>query len=88
MDIKTEFESSSDCSEYIKQEDFNEKLEESSRYSDDDESGCLSIYSKKISKKRKKYQKIDNEIRMKIVEEVQKNGKLLKNVIHFILSYF
>ena len=39
--------------------------------------------SRKISKKRNKYQKIDDEIRLKLVEAVEKNGEMLKTVINF-----
>lgn len=82
MDIKTEYESI-DLDDSIKKEEFFEKIEEGWC---DGETG-LSHQSKKISKRRKKYQKIDNEIRLKIIEEVQKNGKLLKNVKHFLKSF-
>ena len=86
MELKTEF-SSTDYEECIKKEEFFEKLEE---YDDDcswyDGESSLDLNSKKIAKKRKKYQKIDNETRLKIVEEVQKNGKLLKNVHLFSCS--
>lgn len=42
------------------------------------ETDCVSGYSKKIVKKRKKYSKIDDEIRMKLLEDVEKNGDTLK----------
>lgn len=84
MDTKTEFDSSH-YEGYLKKEEIYEKLEEGSQSYDEDSS--LSDQSKKISKKRKKYQKIDNETRLKIVEEVQKNGKLLKNVSIFLTSF-
>lgn len=82
MDLKSEF-LSTDSSDCIKQEEFFHKLEESDSLCSDDDDTCISASSKKITK-RKKYQKIDNDIRLKIIEEVQKNGKLLKNV--FFLS--
>lgn len=78
MDIKAEF-ASTDSSDCVKQEEFFHKLEQDDSLSSDDDDTSLSASSKKISK-RKKYQKIDNDIRLKIIEEVQKNGKLLKNV--------
>lgn len=77
MDFKAEYDST-DVDESLKQEYFNEKVECESPWFDDDTG--LSMSSKKIQK-RKKYQKIDNDTRLKIVEEVQKNGKLLKIVI-------
>jgi hypothetical protein len=53
--------------------------EESDRMSDtSSQSDCISGYSKKIIKKRKKYSKIDDEIRMKLLEDVEKNGDTLK----------
>lgn len=76
MDFKAEYDST-DVDESLKQE-YYEKVECDSPWFDDDTG--LSMSSKKIQK-RKKYQKIDNETRLKIVEEVQKNGKLLKIVI-------
>ncbi len=85
MDIKAEF-ASTDSSDCIKQEEFFHKLEQDDSLCSDDDDTCLSASSKKISK-RKKYQKIDNDIRLKIIEEVQKNGKLLKNVKISLLSF-
>lgn len=84
MDIKTEYESI-ELDDAVKKEEFFEKLEDDGHWCDG-ETG-LSNQSKKISKRRKKYQKIDNEIRLKIIEEVQKNGKLLKNVKIFLQSF-
>lgn len=79
MEIKKEYESTNlDVS--VKKEEVYEKLEWF-----DDETG-LSSSSKKILKRRKKYQKIDNGTRMKIIEDVQKNGMLLKAVNHFTQS--
>jgi len=53
--------------------------EESDRMSDtSSQSDSISGYSKKIVKKRKKYSKIDDEIRMKLLEDVEKNGDTLK----------
>lgn len=75
MDFKAEYDST-DVEDCLKQEYLYEKVECESPWFDDDDTG-LSMSSKKIQK-RKKYQKIDNETRLKIVEEVQKNGKLLK----------
>jgi len=47
--------------------------EESDRMSDtSSQSDSISGYSKKIVKKRKKYSKIDDEIRMKLLEDVEK----------------
>jgi hypothetical protein len=42
------------------------------------QSDCMSGYSKKIVKKRKKYSKIDDSIRMKLLEDVANNGDTLK----------
>jgi len=52
--------------------------EESDRMSDTSSQSSISGYSKKIVKKRKKYSKIDDEIRMKLLEDVEKNGDTLK----------
>jgi hypothetical protein len=52
--------------------------EESDRMSDTSSQSSISGYSKKIIKKRKKYSKIDDEIRMKLLEDVEKNGDTLK----------
>jgi len=57
----------------IKTEEENESMSDTSSQSD-----CISGYSKKIVKKRKKYSKIDDEIRMKLLEDVEKNGDTLK----------
>jgi hypothetical protein len=55
------------------------KTEESDQLSEtSSQSECMSGYSKKIVKKRKKYSKIDDQIRMKLLEDVQKNGDTLK----------
>jgi len=57
----------------IKTEDDSDRMSESS-----DQTDSISGYSKKIVKKRKKYSKIDDEIRMKLLEDVEKNGDTLK----------
>jgi hypothetical protein len=54
------------------------KTEEESDMSDTSSQSSISGYSKKIIKKRKKYSKIDDEIRMKLLEDVEKNGDTLK----------
>jgi hypothetical protein len=44
--------------------------------------------SRKITKKRNKYQKIDDEIRLKLVEAVEKNGEMLKTAAkRFKINY-
>ncbi len=40
----------------------------------------ISSKSKKIYKKRTKYNKITNEIRLKLIDAVEKDGELLKSV--------
>jgi hypothetical protein len=57
----------------IKTEEESDPMSDTSSQSD-----CISGYSKKIVKKRKKYSKIDDEIRMKLLEDVEKNGDTLK----------
>jgi len=59
--------------ESVKTED-SDRLSEASSPSD-----SMSGYSKKIGKQqRKKYSKIDDQIRMKLLEDVEKNGDTLK----------
>jgi len=58
----------------IKTEEESDPMSDTSSQSED----CISGYSKKIVKKRKKYSKIDDEIRMKLLEDVEKNGDTLK----------
>ncbi len=41
----------------------------------------MSPNSKKILKKRAKYNKIDDDIRLKLIEAVEKDGEMLKSVI-------
>lgn len=41
----------------------------------------LDSKSRKIQKKREKYQKIDDNIRLQLLDAVHKNGELLKTVI-------
>jgi len=49
------------------------------------EGSKLSTKSKKILKKRTKYNKITDEIRLKLIEAVEKNGEILKSVKLFLL---
>jgi len=56
-------------------------LERTQRFDHDDTSSetGISSNSKKISKKRTKYNKINNEIRLKLIDAVEKDGELLKS---------
>jgi len=51
----------------VKTEEESDPMSDTSSQSDG-----VSGYSKKIVKKRKKYSKIDDEIRMKLLEDVEK----------------
>lgn len=44
----------------------------------------LSLQSKRISKKRDKYQRIDDSVRQKLIDAVIKEGQMLKSVKPFI----
>jgi len=59
-------------------EDENMSVESDNMSDTSYQSEGMSGYSKKIVKKRKKYSKIDDEIRMKLLEDVEKNGDTLK----------
>jgi len=51
----------------------------------------ISSNSKKILKKRAKYNKINDEIRLKLIDAVEKDGELLKSVrnrfVNFLLTF-
>ncbi len=64
----------------IKKEEFETQVPS---YSHEDQAGSgvpLNEKSKKIHKKREKYQKINDEIRLQLLEAVNKKGELLKTV--------
>lgn len=50
----------------------------------------LNLESKKISKKRNKYHRIDDSIRQKLIDAVTKEGQMLKTVkpLTFLASNF
>jgi len=65
---------------------FNEEVSDAlstsapnSNFGDDSDDDCMNSRSKKIRKKRSAYQKIDDDIRVKLLEAVQQHGETLKS---------
>ena len=82
MEIKIEQKIEEDCLNDLKQEDFNAKQEEIVEKQEEPTLiPPLNRKSRKIQKKREKYQKIDDNIRLQLLDAVHKDGELLKTVL-------